>query len=352
MRPALRCAPRLPADRPGRSAQARRGHCRGQRADSRSDRGWRGHAEGGHEQEFNGRSSKSANARPNVSSDRSRRWRQASSSASSRSGTRRDGCQRLFRASIRPSWMKFMGRFIGDLGAALSAALVVIGDRLGLYRAIADGEPITAEELAQRTGTDARYVREWLCNQAAGGYVAYNPGECTFSLTPEQAFALAQENSPAFVPGAFQLATAGRNGCITAARHLSAHPPRATRRSGSRLALKPVRRACARSSPPAASLSSGWLPRRPSISSWRPAPSVAHDFWRRGRTCVSPSAKVGRPQRRSSSRTARGSPCRLCPRLPDPRAPATTWCCRRSLGSGSTPSGPTRTSRPTGRRRA
>jgi SAM-dependent methyltransferase len=103
---------------------------------------------------------------------------------------------------------EFMGRFVGDLGAALSAALVVVGDRLGLYRAMADGEPVTPEELAQRTGTDARYVREWLANQAAGGYVTYDPGQSTFSLTPEQSLALAQENSPAFVPGAFQLATA------------------------------------------------------------------------------------------------------------------------------------------------
>jgi SAM-dependent methyltransferase len=103
---------------------------------------------------------------------------------------------------------EFMGRFVGDLGAALSAALVVIGDRLGLYRAMVDGEPVNPEELAQRTGTDARYVREWLSNQAAGGYVTYDPGQRTFSLTPEQAFALAQEHSPAFVPGAFQLATA------------------------------------------------------------------------------------------------------------------------------------------------
>ncbi len=103
---------------------------------------------------------------------------------------------------------EFMGRFVGDLGAALSAALVVIGDRLGLYRAMADGDPVSAEELARRTGTDARYVREWLSNQAAGGYVSYDPGQQTFSLGPEQAFALAQENSPAFVPGAFQLATA------------------------------------------------------------------------------------------------------------------------------------------------
>ena len=103
---------------------------------------------------------------------------------------------------------EFMGRFVGDLGAAMSAALVVIGDRLGLYRAMADGTPVSAEQLAERTGTDPRYVREWLSNQAAGGYVSYDPGGEAFFLTPEQSLALAQEGSPAFVPGAFQLATA------------------------------------------------------------------------------------------------------------------------------------------------
>jgi SAM-dependent methyltransferase len=103
---------------------------------------------------------------------------------------------------------EFMGRFVGDLGAALSAALVVIGDRLGLYRAMADGQPVGPDELAERTGTDARYVREWLSNQAAGGYVNYDSDQGTFSLSPEQAFTLAQEDSPAFVPGAFQVATA------------------------------------------------------------------------------------------------------------------------------------------------
>jgi hypothetical protein len=70
---------------------------------------------------------------------------------------------------------QFMHRFVGDLGAAMSGALVVIGDRLGLYRAMGDGEPVTAERLAQRTRTDERYVREWLSNQAAGGYVTYDP---------------------------------------------------------------------------------------------------------------------------------------------------------------------------------
>ena len=103
---------------------------------------------------------------------------------------------------------EFMGRFVADLGAAVSSALVVIGDRLGLYRAMADGEPVSPSVLAARTGTNERYVREWLSNQAAGGYVGYDPSSGTFSLSPEQSFALAQEGSPAFVPGAFQLVTA------------------------------------------------------------------------------------------------------------------------------------------------
>jgi SAM-dependent methyltransferase len=103
---------------------------------------------------------------------------------------------------------EFMHRFVGDLGAAMSASLVVIGDRLGLYRAMGDGEPITAQRLAQRTQTDARYVREWLANQAAGGYVSYDDEHDAFYLTPEQSAALAQDDSPAFIPGAFQAATA------------------------------------------------------------------------------------------------------------------------------------------------
>jgi SAM-dependent methyltransferase len=102
---------------------------------------------------------------------------------------------------------EFMGRFVGDLGATISAALVVIGDKLGLYRTLGDGDLLTAEEVASRTGTDARYVREWLSNQAAGGYVSYDSASERFFLTPEQSLALAQEGSPAFVPGAFQLAT-------------------------------------------------------------------------------------------------------------------------------------------------
>jgi hypothetical protein len=102
----------------------------------------------------------------------------------------------------------FMGQFVQDLGAALSVATVMIGDQLGLYKAMADGNPLTPRELAGRTGTDERYVREWLASQAASGYVSYEPATERFTLPAEQAMALAQDNSPAFIPGAFQLAAA------------------------------------------------------------------------------------------------------------------------------------------------
>jgi len=100
---------------------------------------------------------------------------------------------------------EFIGRFVTDLGAAVAAGMVVIGERLGLYKALANG-PLTSAELAARTHTDARYVREWLSSQAAGGYVTYDDKTDKFSLTDEQAFTLANENSPAYLPGAFQLA--------------------------------------------------------------------------------------------------------------------------------------------------
>jgi SAM-dependent methyltransferase len=102
----------------------------------------------------------------------------------------------------------FMGQFVGDLGAALSVATVLVGDRLGLYKAMADGEPVTPAALAARTGTDERYLREWLSSQAASGYVAYDAADASFRLPPEQTMALAQDDSPAFIPGAFQLAAA------------------------------------------------------------------------------------------------------------------------------------------------
>src|ERR1700691_1243492 len=102
----------------------------------------------------------------------------------------------------------FLVRAVVDFGATFNAALVRIGDKLGLYRALAAGGPQTPGELAKRTGTAERYVREWLSAQAAGGYVTYDPGPGKFHLSEEQAFAMADENSPAFLPGAFQLALA------------------------------------------------------------------------------------------------------------------------------------------------
>jgi len=101
----------------------------------------------------------------------------------------------------------FMGRFVGDLGAVMHAATVVVGDQLGLYKRLAEG-PADVETLAKRTETDPRYLREWLSAQAASGYVEYDPKTERFSLSEEQALALAQEGSPAFIPGAFQIAVA------------------------------------------------------------------------------------------------------------------------------------------------
>lgn len=103
---------------------------------------------------------------------------------------------------------EFMGRFVQDLGAGTTAPLVVLGDKLGLYKAMADGEPVTPAELARRTDCHERYVREWLCQQAASGYVEYDPASATFRLPPEQALALADEDGPAFIPGAFQVLAA------------------------------------------------------------------------------------------------------------------------------------------------
>jgi SAM-dependent methyltransferase len=99
----------------------------------------------------------------------------------------------------------FIGQFVGDLGAAVHTGMVVIGEKLGLYKALA-AQPMTPAELAAKTKTDERYVREWLSSQAAGGYVSYDDKTKKFFLTEEQAFTLANEDSPAYLPGAFQLA--------------------------------------------------------------------------------------------------------------------------------------------------
>ena len=100
---------------------------------------------------------------------------------------------------------EFLGRFVNDLGATFAAGNVVVGHRLGLYRALATG-PANAEELAKRTQTSERYVAEWLRGQAAGGYVEYDAANDTYSMTEEQVFALANPDGGVYVPGAFVLA--------------------------------------------------------------------------------------------------------------------------------------------------
>jgi len=101
----------------------------------------------------------------------------------------------------------FMGKFVADIGAVMHAATIVVGDQLGLYKALAE-KPQSADALARRTETDPRYLREWLSSQAASGYVMYDAASETFSMSEEQAFALATEGSPAFIPGAFEIAVA------------------------------------------------------------------------------------------------------------------------------------------------
>src|SRR4051794_31797269 len=98
----------------------------------------------------------------------------------------------------------FMGKVVGDVGAAMSGVLVVLGDRLGLFRALATGGPLTSAELAKRSECAERYVREWANAMASGGYVTYDPGTKRYTLPEEQAFALANTESPAYCTGMFQ----------------------------------------------------------------------------------------------------------------------------------------------------
>ncbi|HEX2809460.1 MAG TPA: class I SAM-dependent methyltransferase [Kineosporiaceae bacterium] len=103
----------------------------------------------------------------------------------------------------------FVHQTVADMGVAISGALVHIGDKLGLYKAMAGAGPLTSTELADRTGTTERYVREWLNNQAAGGYVSYDPATVRYELPDEHAMVLADENSPVFLCGGFEVLTAG-----------------------------------------------------------------------------------------------------------------------------------------------
>jgi SAM-dependent methyltransferase len=100
----------------------------------------------------------------------------------------------------------FVFKAVDEVGATLNTALVVMGDKLGLYRAMNGAGPLTPAELADRTGSAERYVREWLNAQAAGGYVEYDPDSGRYTLPPEQAMALTDEESPAYLPGFFQIA--------------------------------------------------------------------------------------------------------------------------------------------------
>jgi 2-polyprenyl-3-methyl-5-hydroxy-6-metoxy-1,4-benzoquinol methylase len=103
---------------------------------------------------------------------------------------------------------QLMQKAVVDFGAVFHAALVLLGDELGLYKAMAGAGPLSSQELAERTGLTERYVREWLAAQAAGGYLDYDEASGRYTLSPEQALALADDQSPVFLPGAFQVALA------------------------------------------------------------------------------------------------------------------------------------------------
>ena len=105
----------------------------------------------------------------------------------------------------------FLGKVITDFGASLSSVLAYIGTKLGLYQALAQSNGLTPAELAEKTGTTERYVREWLLNQAAGEYVYYDPATGKYSLLPEQAVALTDETSPFYVGGGFHVIKAMMN---------------------------------------------------------------------------------------------------------------------------------------------
>jgi SAM-dependent methyltransferase len=102
----------------------------------------------------------------------------------------------------------FVMKAVGEMGAAMNAALIVVGDKLGLYKAMAGAGPMTSAELASKTKTTERYVREWLAAEAAGGFVLYDAATTRYTLPPEQAMALADETSPVFLPGFFQIVAA------------------------------------------------------------------------------------------------------------------------------------------------
>lgn len=99
----------------------------------------------------------------------------------------------------------FVGKMVGDMGAAMTAVLVIVGDKLGLYKSLETDGPATSEELAKRTGNSERNLREWLSANAAAGYIEYDGKSKRFSISPEQAMVFAQDGSPVFMPGYFEI---------------------------------------------------------------------------------------------------------------------------------------------------
>ena len=110
---------------------------------------------------------------------------------------------RLLAALNQDKLNEIIGKFAVELGASMQGPAIIIGEQLGFYKALAAGASMTPEDLAKKTGTAERYVREWLAGQAAGGYIEYEPSNGTYMMTPEQAFTLANEDSPVYIPGAF-----------------------------------------------------------------------------------------------------------------------------------------------------
>jgi len=112
-------------------------------------------------------------------------------------------------AAVDPDKLNaFMGKMVGDMGACISGALVILGDRLGIYRTLAEQGPATPAELADRTKLNMRLLREWLAAQAAAEYVTYDKASGKFSLSPEQAMVFSNEESPVFLAGGFELMAA------------------------------------------------------------------------------------------------------------------------------------------------
>src|SRR5579862_170341 len=103
---------------------------------------------------------------------------------------------------------ELIDKMFGDVGAAMGSALVLIGDKFGFYKTLAADGPLTSAELASKTGTVERYVREWTAQQAAAGYINYDATSARFSISPEQALVLADENGPAFFPAMYEIVAA------------------------------------------------------------------------------------------------------------------------------------------------